>query len=187
VNAVASDRTVARPALATAVVAALLVAFVARPLLNLWADDPTVPLVVLFSVLLVIGVAWPAVTAERATGWAVVALVGVAAFVIGRLIGGGHPPAVLSARVLALNSLAAVAEEAFFRRLIYAVLSPGGAGLAVVGSTTLFALAHVTVYGWWVLPLDLAAGLVLSWQRWASGSWTAPAVTHVVANVLVIL
>jgi hypothetical protein len=38
-----------------------------------------------------------------------------------------------------------------------------------------------------VLPIDLAAGLVLSWQRWASGSWRVPAVTHVLANVLVVI
>lgn len=50
----------------------------------------------------------------------------------------------------------------------------------------LFAVVHVTVYGAWVLPLDLAAGLVLSWQRWATGSWGVPAVTHVVANLLVV-
>jgi membrane protease YdiL (CAAX protease family) len=156
-------------------------------LLNLWAADPTVPLVLLFSLLLIVGVSWPVAANERAAGWTVIAVVGIAAFVVGRLIGGGHRPAILTARVLALNSLAAVAEEAFFRRLVYAVLAPGGAGLAVIGSAALFALAHVTVYGWWVLPLDGAAGLILSWQRWASGSWTAPALTHVVANVLVIL
>jgi membrane protease YdiL (CAAX protease family) len=59
--------------------------------------------------------------------------------------------------------------------------------LAGLGSAALFAIAHVTVYGWWVLPLDLAAGLVLAWQRWASGSWAVPAVTHVVANLLVVI
>jgi membrane protease YdiL (CAAX protease family) len=187
VNTATADPGVAHPALAVAAIAGLLVAFVARPLLDVWTDDPTVALVALFSVLLIVAVAWPATTTPRAGGWTVVVLMGAAAFVVGRLIGGGHPPALLSARVLALNSLAAVAEEAFFRKLIYAVLRPGGAVLAVAGSATLFALAHVTVYGWWVLPLDLAAGVVLSWQRWASGSWTAPAVTHVVANVLVIL
>jgi membrane protease YdiL (CAAX protease family) len=45
----------------------------------------------------------------------------------------------------------------------------------------------VTVYGWWVLPIDIAAGLVLAWQRWATGSWKVPAVTHVLANLLVVL
>jgi hypothetical protein len=176
-----------KPPVAAGVMAALLAAFVARPLLNVWADNPTALLVVLFSVLLLVGVAWPATRQRASANWALITAVGVAAFVIGRLIGGGHPPAALSTRVLLLNGLAAVAEEAFFRRLVYAVLQPGGAALAVAGSATLFALAHVTVYGWWVLPLDVAAGLVLSWQRWATGSWTAPALTHVIANVLVVL
>ena len=67
------------------------------------------------------------------------------------------------------------------------MLRPGGVALAVGGSAVLFAIAHVTVYGWWVLPIDLAAGLVLGWQRWASGTWAVPAVTHVFANLLVVL
>jgi hypothetical protein len=46
---------------------------------------------------------------------------------------------------------------------------------------------HVTVYGAWVLPIDVAAGAILSWQRWATGSWAVPAITHVVANVLVVM
>ena len=57
----------------------------------------------------------------------------------------------------------------------------------MIGSALLFALVHVTVYGWWVLPIDLAAGLVLSWQRWATVSWTVPPVTHLLANLLVVL
>ena len=113
--------------------------------------------------------------------------VGVAAFVLGRLVGGGHAPQPLALRVVALGSLAAVAEEVFFRHFVYDTLLPGGAALAVVGSAVLFALVHVTVYGWWVLPIDLAAGLVLSWQRWTTGSWKVPAVTHVLANLLVVL
>jgi membrane protease YdiL (CAAX protease family) len=50
-----------------------------------------------------------------------------------------------------------------------------------------FAAVHVTVWGWAVLPLDLAAGLVLGWQRWASGGWSVPAATHVAANVLAVV
>ena len=51
----------------------------------------------------------------------------------------------------------------------------------------LFAAVHVTVYGLWVLPLDLAAGLLLGWQRQATGSWLVPAVTHAIANLLVVV
>ena len=101
-----------------------------------------------------------------------------------RLAGNWHGPSTLVTRLVVLNGLAALAEEAFFRRFLYGLLVPSGAAIAVGGSAALFAVVHVTVYGWWVLPLDLAAGLVLSWQRWASGSWVAPAITHVIANVL---
>jgi hypothetical protein len=42
----------------------------------------------------------------------------------------------------------------------------------------------VPLYGIAVLPVDLGAGLLLGWQRWATGTWTVPAVTHAAANVL---
>jgi len=35
--------------------------------------------------------------------------------------------------------------------------------------------------------LTMAAGLVLSWQRAATGRWSAPAATHVLANTLALL
>ncbi len=59
--------------------------------------------------------------------------------------------------------------------------------MAVVGTAAAFAVVHVTVWGWWVLPLDLAAGLLLSWQRAATGRWSVPAATHVLANSLALL
>jgi membrane protease YdiL (CAAX protease family) len=83
--------------------------------------------------------------------------------------------------------VAAIAEELFFRRLVYGWLATRGAGLAVGVSALLFALVHVPVYGWSVLPIDVAAGLVFGWQRWASGTWTAPAVAHALANVLALV
>ena len=113
--------------------------------------------------------------------------VGVGAFLLGRVVGGGHAPQPLALRVVALGTLAAVAEEVFFRHFVYDALLPNGAATAVLGSALLFAVVHVTVYGWWVLPIDVAAGLILSWQRWATGSWRVPAVTHVLANLLVVL
>ena len=141
--------------------------------------------VALLAVALLVPVGTEAATADRRL--LVVLAVGVAVFAAGRLVGGGHPPTPFTARFIALNSLAAVAEEAFFRRVVYAVLAPVGAAFAVVGAASLFALVHLSVYGAWVLPIDLAAGLVFGWQRWASNSWSVPAATHVVANVLVIV
>jgi membrane protease YdiL (CAAX protease family) len=183
------DAVLARPRSAVGVAAVGCALLVLRPMLLRDGGHPTATLTALFMVLLVVGWAWPrraAVPIAASTALPVLVL-GVAAFAVGRLVGGGHPPQPIALRVVALGSLAAVAEEAFFRRLVYDALLPGGAALAVGGSALLFALVHVTVYGAWVLPIDVAAGLVLSWQRWASGSWKVPALTHVVANLLVVM
>jgi membrane protease YdiL (CAAX protease family) len=160
-----------------------------RPHLLRASADPTVALVLVFTALLIAGLAWPAPREHRvplATAL-LAAGIGIGAFALGRIIGGGTAPATLTARIVALNTLAAVSEEAFFRRFLYSALIPSGPVLAVGGSALLFALVHVTVYGAWVLPIDLAAGVLLGWQRWATGSWRAPAVTHVIANVLVVI
>lgn len=174
----------ARPMAATAAMAAALGAFVARPLLITGTADRTL----LFATLLALGAGWrvtPAVRRPLPAALGALAA-GVSVFGLGRLLVGHtlspHRPGYVAAVVFA-----AVAEEAFFRRFVYAMLGAGGAGLAVVGSAVLFALAHVTVYGWWVLPLDLAAGLVFAWQRWATGNWGVPAATHVAANLLIVL
>jgi len=170
-----------RPGSAVAVATGGSVLLVARPLMLARTDRPIEALVILFTGLLIVGVCWPArahAGPERARpGWdaAPILAVGVAAFTMGRVLGGGDSPTSALGAVIALNTLAAVAEEAFFRRLVYETFLSRGPVVAVLASTTLFAIVHVTVYGLWVLPLDLAAGLVLSWQRWATGSWHVPA------------
>ena len=188
-TAVTEPVVLARPRAAVAVVAAGCALLVLRPLLLRDGGHPTATLAVLFVVLLVGGWAWPRRAAAPAGALAAVPAlaVGLAAFAVGRVAGGGHAPQPLALRVVALGTLAAVAEEAFFRRFVYDALLPGGAALAVGGSALLFALVHVTVYGTWVLPIDVTAGLVLSWQRWATGSWKVPALTHALANLLVVL
>jgi len=177
--------------LAVAVAAAGCAVLVLRPLLLREGAHPVATLTALFVVLLAAGWAWPREREHEAPGAAANALpvlgVGLGAFLLGRVLGGGHAPQPLDFQVVALGTLAAIAEEAFFRRFIYDALLPAGTGVAVVGSAVLFALVHVTVYGAWVLPIDLAAGLVLSWQRWVSGSWKVPAVTHALANLLVVI
>jgi membrane protease YdiL (CAAX protease family) len=49
-----------------------------------------------------------------------------------------------------------------------------------------FALVHLPAYGLAAMPVDLGAALLLGWQRYASGRWTVPAVTHAVANLLAV-
>jgi membrane protease YdiL (CAAX protease family) len=182
-----------RPVAAVAVTVAGCGLLLARPWATRIADDPTSLWIGVFVLLAVVGWAWPlplpradAFAAPRLGATAVLTL-GVGAFLAARVLGGGWAPAAPVAGVVVLNSLAAVAEEAFFRRLLYGLLLPRGEVVAVVGSAVAFAAVHVTVWGWWVLPIDLGAGLILSWQRWASGRWSVPAVTHVAANVLAVV
>jgi membrane protease YdiL (CAAX protease family) len=113
--------------------------------------------------------------------------VGVGAMVAGALLAGHVVPNRLGPHALALNSLAAISEEAFFRRFLYGRLARFGPVAAVAATALLFALVHVPAYGPSVFWVDLGAGVLLSWQRWASGTWVIPAGTHVAANLLVML
>jgi len=181
---VSAETTTAPRTAAIGITSVLVGVFVARPLFA-----STVSLLAMFGALLVVGGAWPIVRDQRSSARAALATLaaGSAILAFGRTLGGVHPVMPTRPSYLAAAVLAAVAEELFFRRLMYALLAPGGAAVAIAGTTALFAVAHVTVYGWWVLPLDLGAGAVLGWQRWVTGRWTVPAATHVIANLLVLL
>lgn len=113
--------------------------------------------------------------------------IGVVAFAAATFLVRPQFPLPRGPEVLALNTFAAFSEEAFFRRLVYSVLERWGASLAIAGSALLFALIHVPLYGTAAVWVDLGAGLVLSWQRWASGTWTASGATHAAANLLAVL
>jgi membrane protease YdiL (CAAX protease family) len=191
---------VAAPRVAVVAAAAGCAALTARPLLlGVGGAGPAPVLTVLFLTLLAVSLLWPPAAppvpgrAPRPStvppgGRAAVLAVGVGAFLVGRVLVAGSPAAPpATAFLVGLNTLAAVAEEAFFRRLVYGALLAGGPAFAVGGSAVLFAAVHVTVYGLEVLPLDLAAGLVLGWQRHATGSWAVPAITHGLANLLVVV
>jgi membrane protease YdiL (CAAX protease family) len=103
------------------------------------------------------------------------------------LVAGPRPPVPWAAAALPLAVLAAVAEEALFRRVLYARLLRFGAVVAVVATALGFALLHVPAYGWVAFPVDLGAGLILGWQRHAAGTWLAPAWTHALINAAVTL
>jgi len=96
----------------------------------------------------------------------------------------------------AVTVLVATAEEVFLRgALIDAARfslrrgAPFDAGpaspllVAALVSSVAFALLHVPLYGWHVVPLDLAVGLWLSGLRIVTGGTAAPAIAHVVADV----
>jgi membrane protease YdiL (CAAX protease family) len=113
--------------------------------------------------------------------------IGASALFLGGLAAGPRLPAPVAPDAFVLNSLAAVSEEAFFRRFLYDRLARFGPAAAILVTSILFALIHVPLYGMPALWVDLGAGLVLSWQRWATGRWTTPAATHVLANLLAVI
>lgn len=128
-----------------------------------------------------------AVSDPAALGRLPVLLIGLAAIALVAWVAGPWPPLRLGWMGAPVGVLAAVAEEALFRRLAYARLLRYGAAVAIIGTAVAFALLHVPFYGVEVLPVDLGAGLLLSWQRWASGTWTVPAATHAAAELLAVL
>jgi membrane protease YdiL (CAAX protease family) len=123
----------------------------------------------------------PALSLNRT--WLVVVAAGCGGFVVARAILGGSVVPVALGGLIA-GAVAGVAEEAIFRHGLYGLLERWGAFLAISGSALAFALIHVPSYGWYILPINFAAGVVFGWQRWATGSWTAPAVTHALVNVV---
>jgi hypothetical protein len=173
---------VAKPAL---VIAGGCMLLTARPAIVASTEHPTLALVAIFVLLAIVGSRVSIPTPGAPTVAPIAALVvGIAAFGIGRVLVGGRSVGTVTLTAVALHAGAAVAEEIWFRRLVYGWLSIGGSRLAILGSAGLFAVVHVTTYGVWVLPLDVAAGALLAWQRSVTGSWRVPALTHVVANVL---
>jgi membrane protease YdiL (CAAX protease family) len=137
----------------------------------------------------------PAEDSPGVLGGAAIALTaGMAAFVLAAWLAPALAGPVRAARwvpvtapAVAASIAAAVVEEALFRRVVYGVVHPLGVPVAVIGSALLFALVHVPPYGWATVPLNLTAGVVLGWQRAASGRWAVPAVTHAAANVMAFL
>jgi membrane protease YdiL (CAAX protease family) len=83
-----------------------------------------------------------------------------------------------------LTTFVAGAEEAFLRGALFdAVQRRSGPHAAVVVAAVAFAALHVPLYGWHVVPLDLAVGLMLGATRLVAGTWTAPAVAHIGADL----
>ena len=97
---------------------------------------------------------------------------------------GGFGPASLFGPWLAITVLVATAEELLLRGALFrAIEAAGGVWAAVVLTTLTFALMHVPLYGWHVVPLDLGVGLWLAGLRLLSGGVVAPAVAHAIADL----
>ena len=119
-------------------------------------------------------------------GWRLPLLLGLVGVAGASVVGGPVADRRVGAVAAGLALGAAVAEEALFRRVLYDRLLRFGVVAAVIGSAGVFALVHLPAYGVAAMPVDLGAALLLSWQRYASGRWTVPAVTHAVANLLAV-
>ena len=119
---------------------------------------------------------------------AVLGLAGVVVLVLPVLlvndIGSARPSGGYAGWAVA-TSVVATAEEAFLRGALYdAVRRARGVDAAVVVGALAFAALHVPLYGWKAVPLDFAVGLVLGGLRVLTGTWTAPAVAHVGADLV---
>jgi membrane protease YdiL (CAAX protease family) len=81
--------------------------------------------------------------------------------------------------------IVAVAEEALLRGSLFrAVEQRGGTALAIAVTSVAFGLLHAPVYGWGVVPLDIAVGVWLGTLRAVTGTVAAPAVAHAVADLV---
>jgi membrane protease YdiL (CAAX protease family) len=78
----------------------------------------------------------------------------------------------------------ALTEELFFRGLGFTVLRLFGAGVAVIGTSVLFALAHGVLEG---IPSLLVFAVALAWLRHRSGSIWPGAIAHGAYNALAVL
>jgi membrane protease YdiL (CAAX protease family) len=80
--------------------------------------------------------------------------------------------------------IVAVGEEAILRGTLFDALTrTAGLPVAVAITSVAFALIHVPLYGWHVVPLDLGVGLWLAGLRLASGGVAAPAIAHALADL----
>ena len=114
----------------------------------------------------------------------VVVVVAGAAITGAALVPGLARPAAPFLPWAAVTVLVAAGEEALLRgRLFDAVRRAGGLIPAVVLTTIAFAFMHVPLYGWHVVPLDLAVGLAFAGLRLATQGVAAPAAAHAVADL----
>jgi membrane protease YdiL (CAAX protease family) len=82
-------------------------------------------------------------------------------------------------------SVVALAEEYFLRGALYdAVKQWKGDRIAILIGAIAFAALHVPLYGIQIIPLDFTVGIWLGSLRYISDSPTAPAVSHLVADLV---
>lgn len=142
----------------------------------------------LFAALLATG-AWLARAGARITvRGAAAGVMGGAVLVVPVLLAHGlgtTPPAGNYLRWAGATAVVAGAEEAYLRGALYdAVRHAHGVDAAIIVGAVAFAALHVPLYGWHAAPLDLAVGLILGGLRATTGTWTAPAIAHIGADLV---
>jgi len=84
--------------------------------------------------------------------------------------------------MLAIVVVAPVGEEIVFRGFLYrGLVRPGREMLAIAVISLAWAFLHIQ-YDWLGMAQIFAAGLILGWFRWASGSTTLTIVMHILIN-----
>jgi membrane protease YdiL (CAAX protease family) len=84
--------------------------------------------------------------------------------------------------ILAIVVVAPIGEEIAFRGFLYrGLVRVGHEWLAIVVISIAWALLHIQ-YDWLGMMQIFAAGLMLGWFRWASGSVTLTTMMHVLIN-----
>ncbi len=103
------------------------------------------------------------------------------------LVTGSVPPFAPASAFLpwaGVTVLVAFAEELVLRGALFESLTEEFGDIAAVAVTSaIFALIHVPLYGWHVVPLDVGVGLWLGGLRLVSGGVAAPAIAHAVADL----
>jgi membrane protease YdiL (CAAX protease family) len=83
-----------------------------------------------------------------------------------------------------ITGMVVIGEEALVRGALFGALQRASGPIAAVAVTSIaFALIHVPLYGWQVVPLDLGVGIWLGGLRLATGGVAAPAVAHGLADL----
>jgi membrane protease YdiL (CAAX protease family) len=171
----------------TAVVLSGAVVLLARPFVGGLPSARVLLFAFAYATIGLAAIAVPATRQRPRLAPPIVLGLGLVSIALSAVSAGTPVPAPWTSAALPLSLLAAFAEEALFRRVLYSRLIRHGAVVAIGLSAVMFGLVHLPAYGTAALPVDLGAGLLFGWQRWASGSWTVPAVTHGAANLLAVL
>jgi hypothetical protein len=110
------------------------------------------------------------------------ALVGIA--LVGPGAGMVFRPAADFAPWAAVTVLVASAEELVLRGALFDAVEDALGVLAAIALTSVvFALMHVPLYGWHVVPLDLGVGVLFAGLRLMSGGVVAPALAHTLGDL----